>query len=110
LAKLRKAEDVEGPNMAYEGPAIHPETVKLDIASFGLDRAENLQETFTANMDPGEKLFYEYCTLCHVPQDPAAHTKKQWRSITASMFPNAGVDEEQQKLILEFLDKYAKPG
>ncbi|WP_422050730.1 molybdopterin-dependent oxidoreductase [Shimia sp.] len=109
LARLRKATDVEGSNMAYNGPATISEVVSLDVASFGLDRADGLQEEFTSNMDPGEKLFYEYCTLCHVPQDPAAHTKAQWRSITASMFPNAGVDEEQQALILEFLDKYAKP-
>lgn len=95
--------------MAYNGPATISEVVSLDVASFGLERADGLQEEFTSNMDPGEKLFYEYCTLCHVPQDPAAHTKAQWRSITASMFPNAGVDEEQQALILEFLDKYAKP-
>ncbi len=110
LARLRKADDVDGPNMAYEPPAIQDEKVELDGASFGLERANNLQSEFTANMDPGERLFYEYCTLCHVPQDPAAHTKAQWRSITASMFPNAGVDEEQQTMILEFLDRYAKDG
>jgi trimethylamine-N-oxide reductase (cytochrome c) len=108
LAKLRKATDVESPNMAYEPPAIQEDKVRLDAALFELERANNLQEEFTANMDPGEKLYYEFCTLCHVPQDPAAHTKKQWRSITASMFPNAGVNEDQQTQILEFLDKYAK--
>jgi len=110
LAKMRKAEDVDGPNMAYEPPAIAAEPVKLDLAAFGLDRVDNLTETFTADMEPGEKLYYEKCTLCHVPQDPASHTKKQWRSITQSMFPNAGATPKEQTLILEFLDKYAKPG
>lgn len=108
LAKMRKATDVEGPNMAYEPPAIAAEPVSLDTASFNLDRAFNLQETFTAEMEPGEQLFYQYCTLCHVPQDPASHTPTQWRSITASMFPNAGVTDDEAALILEFLDKYAK--
>lgn len=111
MARIRKAEFVDGPNKAYTKPPVQDqEKVKIDSAGFGLERADNIVAAFTENMDPGEKLFYEYCTLCHVPQDPAAHTKKQWRSITQSMFPNAGVDEDQQTLILEFLDKYAKPG
>ncbi|QBF31367.1 molybdopterin-dependent oxidoreductase [Thalassococcus sp. S3] len=109
LARMRKATDVDGPNMAYEPPAIAPEPVKLDVSAFNLERAYDLQETFTAEMEPGEKLFYEKCTLCHVPQDPAAHTMRQWESITASMFPNAGVTPEEEEQILTFLAKYAKP-
>ncbi|WP_298359587.1 molybdopterin-dependent oxidoreductase [uncultured Litoreibacter sp.] len=110
LAKMRIATEVDGPNMAYDPPVILAEKVQMDIGSFGLERAGSLQETFTAEMDPGEKIFYEKCTLCHVPQDPAAHTKKQWRGITESMFVNAGATPDEQELILEFLDKYAKPG
>ncbi|QFT33205.1 Dimethyl sulfoxide/trimethylamine N-oxide reductase precursor [Labrenzia sp. THAF82] len=109
IAKMRKATDVDGPNQAYEPPKTTIDVVSLDTSGFGLERADNLQETFTANMEPGEKLFYEYCTLCHVPQDPASHTKNQWRGITESMFVNAGVTEEEGALILEFLDQYAKP-
>lgn len=82
LAKLRPATDVDGPNMAYDGPKIAKEPVSLDTASFGLDRAGSLLETYTAEMEPGERIFYEKCTLCHVPQDPAAHTMTQWKGIT----------------------------
>lgn len=109
IVKMRKATDVDGPNRAYEPPRITTDVLTLDTSGFDLDRAYSLQETFTADMEPGEKLFYEYCTLCHVPQDPAAHTKNQWRSITESMFVNAGVTEDEGAQILEFLDKYAKP-
>ncbi len=110
IAKMRKAENIEGPNMAYTKPRVSKEVVTLDPAEFDLARAANIANAFTADMEPGEKIFYEKCTLCHVPQDPAAHTKKQWRGITESMFVNAGATEDEQKLILEFLDKYAKPG
>ncbi len=59
-------------------------------------------------MSPGEKLFYERCTLCHVPREPGDYTKKQWQGITESMFPRAGLDDEQRKTVLEFLFKNAK--
>ena len=110
LARLRKAEHVDGPNLAYEPPEIEPETVSLNREVFGLERLDHFSATFMAEMEPGEKLFYEKCTLCHVPQDPAGHTMKQWIGITESMFANAGATSDEQTLILEFLAKYAKPG
>ncbi|MEO1469229.1 MAG: molybdopterin-dependent oxidoreductase [Pseudomonadota bacterium] len=108
LARLRKAEDVEGPNRAYEPPATIDAVVSLAPETFGLERAEGLTESFLASMEPGEKLFYERCTLCHIPRDPKGHTRKEWDSITDSMFPNAGVTEEEQAQILDFLYKNAK--
>lgn len=109
IATLKKAENVEGPNQAYKAPPrIEDTVVSLDPEPMNLARAEGLANAFMAGMEPGEKLFYEKCTMCHIPQDPKSHTKAQWQGITESMFPNAGVEGEEQKLILDFLYKHAK--
>ncbi|MEM8663512.1 MAG: molybdopterin-dependent oxidoreductase, partial [Pseudomonadota bacterium] len=112
LVKVRKAEDVEGPNRAYTNPVpvLAEETASLPPEFFGLERVQNLAANRLAQMEPGEKLFYEKCTLCHIPQDPAAHTKREWDSISRSMFPNAGVTEDEAQTILDFLYANAKPG
>lgn len=109
LARLRKAEDVEGPNLAYQAPQFVDDTqVTLDPAIFGLERAGDVASEFMANMDPGERLFYEKCTMCHIPRDPAGHTKKEWDSITQSMFPNAGLQGEEAQQVLDWLYANAK--
>ena len=107
MAFLRIAKNVEGPNRAYEPPKTDDTTRKLDPSVFALERAKDAK-SFLASMEPGEKLFYEKCTLCHVPRDPKSHTKKEWNSITQSMFPNAGVTDNEAAKILEFLHKYAR--
>ena len=108
MAHIKKAEGVKGPNRAYEPPATIDEAVSLDEDLFGLDRVDELTQNITADMEPGEKLFYEKCTLCHIPRDPSTHTQREWVGITQSMFPNAGVEGEDQKLILDWLFKYAR--
>ena len=109
LAYMRKAEDVEGPNRAYEPPErLDQEVVSIPAETLGLERAYSITDSFMADMEPGERLYYEACTLCHIPQDPKSHTKLQWESITRSMFPNAGIEGEDQKLILDFLYRNAK--
>ena len=62
-----------------------------------------------ASMSPGEKIFYQRCTVCHGPRDPAQFTPRQWQGITQSMFPRAGLNEEEKKLVREFLMQNAKP-
>ncbi|MCR9085707.1 MAG: molybdopterin-dependent oxidoreductase [Rhodobacteraceae bacterium] len=109
LARLRKAEGVDGPNLAYQAPNFtDDEQLALDPALFGLERAQDVASEFMANMDPGEKIFYERCTLCHIPRDPAGHTKKEWDSITQSMFPNAGLQDEEAQQVLDWLYANAK--
>jgi hypothetical protein len=56
-----------------------------------------------ATMGPGEKLFYERCTLCHVPRGPGDFSKNQWQDITPTMFQRAGLDEAQRRTVLDFL-------
>ena len=104
LVKMKKATDVEGPNMAYQAhQRLIDEVASVDLDSLGLDRAYNLAESAFADMEPGEKIFYERCTLCHIPRDPKAHTKHEWQGITESMFPNAGLEGEEAQTVLDWL-------
>lgn len=54
-------------------------------------------------MSPGERTFYERCTVCHSPRDPAGHTRLQWKAITESMFPRAGLEGEEAQAVMDFL-------
>ncbi|MDO5057649.1 MAG: molybdopterin-dependent oxidoreductase [Lautropia sp.] len=110
LASLRKCTDPDkGGNRAYDPPAIIQRTgLKFDEAIFGLQRATALREKATASLSPGEKLFYQRCTVCHGPRDPGQFTQKQWHGITQSMFPRAGLNDEEQKLVMDFLMKNAR--
>ncbi|HRJ22720.1 MAG TPA: molybdopterin-dependent oxidoreductase [Thauera sp.] len=109
LASFRKCTDVEGPNRAYEPPLVENASGRIDAAAFSLtERAAKAKASATAGMTPGEKLFYERCTLCHVPREPGDFTVKQWQGITESMFPRAGLTEDERKLVLDFLHKNAR--
>lgn len=110
IASLKRCDDAESENRAYEPPPIERSgKLALNIAGMKImERAAAIKGATMASMTPGEKLFYERCTLCHVPRDPGDYSKKQWHGITQSMFPRAGLDEAQRKTVLEFLEKNAK--
>ena len=109
IANLKKCTDAESENLAYEPPPLHKATYKIDIASMKLmERATKMKSAALADLDPGEKLFYERCTLCHVPREPGDYTQKQWQGITQSMFPRSGLRPDEQQLVAEFLNKNAK--
>lgn len=105
LISMRKCEDPEGPNTAYDKPAIIEDAEMPELADeqLGLDRITALTEALYADMSPGEKLFFERCTVCHGPRDPGGFTQLQWKGITPSMFPRAGLDESEQALVMEYL-------
>ena len=107
---MLKCTDVEGPNRAYEPPPVETTTSRVEAAALALtDRAQQAKAASTAGLTPGEKLFYERCTLCHVPREPGDYTAKQWHGITESMFPRAGLSDQERALVLDFLEKNAKP-
>lgn len=110
IANLRKCVDPESENLAFEPPVIVESTgLGLDVAALGLvARATKLKGATLADMSPGEQLFYGRCTLCHVAREPGDYTFGQWRGITDSMFPRAGLTEDERKLVLEFLEANAK--
>lgn len=82
--------------------------VNFDEKYFGLERAAVLKTKSTASLSPGEKIFFQRCTVCHGPRDPGQFNEKQWMGITQSMFPRAGLNEDERKLVLEFLVLNAK--
>ncbi|WP_299849008.1 molybdopterin-dependent oxidoreductase [uncultured Roseovarius sp.] len=105
LCSMRKCEDPEGPNQAYEKPPIieDMEIAAIDDEKLGLERLEELTEALYADMGPGEKIFFERCTVCHGPREVSHFTRQQWKGITPSMFPRAGLDEEEAALVMDYL-------
>lgn len=110
IASLKKCTDAESENRAFEPPVIEESAgLGLDVAAMALaKRAYELKGATMAEMTPGEKLFYGRCTLCHVAREPGDFTLNQWMGITQSMFPRAGLNEEEKAIVLEFLAKNAK--
>lgn len=104
LVEMRKCEDPEGPNMAYEPPAIIDDmAIEIDEDKLGLDRLEALTAALYADMTPGEKMFFERCTVCHAPREVTHYTQQQWKGITPSMFERAGLDEGERALVMDYL-------
>ncbi|MCQ9615764.1 molybdopterin-dependent oxidoreductase [Paenalcaligenes niemegkensis] len=112
VASLRKCTDPESDNLAFEPPVIEESNgLGLDVAAMSLvARTNELKGATMADMTPGEKLFYGRCTLCHVAREPGDYTFGQWQGITESMFPRAGLTDDERKLVLGFLAKNAKDG
>jgi trimethylamine-N-oxide reductase (cytochrome c) len=105
LCSMRKCEDPEGPNRAYEKPPIIEdfELTAIDDDALGLDRLEALTASLYADMGPGEKIFFERCTVCHGPREVTHFTQQQWKGITPSMFPRAGLEGDEAALVMEYL-------
>lgn len=109
VATISKCEDAERPNRAYQPPAILSDYqfAAIDEDALHLDRMAELVEALYTEMEPGERIFYQRCTVCHGPRDPKGFTQLQWRGITPSMFPRAGLDEEEAALVTDFLMRNA---
>lgn len=109
LVEMRKCEDPEGPNMAYDPPAIIEDmkVAAIDEAKLGLGRLEVLTSALYADMSPGEKMFFERCTVCHAPREVTHYTQQQWKGIVPSMFERAGLEESERELVLDYLMKNA---
>jgi len=105
LVSMRKCTDPDGPSLAYEPPETVEEVsyTAVDEDALGLERIDELVAALYADMTPGEKMFYERCTVCHGPRDPSQFTQLQWKGITQSMFPRAGLEPEEQQMVLDYL-------
>ena len=105
LVEMRKCEDPEGPNMAYEPPAIinDMELAAIDDEKLGLERLGALTASLYADMTPGEKMFFERCTVCHAPREVTHYTQQQWKGIVPSMFERAGLDDGERELVMDYL-------
>lgn len=108
LASVKKCTDPDGPNKAYDPPEILKKvTLTIPDEVVAAERGMDLLGKFTANMEPGEKMFYDRCTVCHGPREPANYTQLQWKGITKTMFERAGLEDGERKLVLDFLMKSA---
>jgi trimethylamine-N-oxide reductase (cytochrome c) len=109
VASVAKCEDAERPNQAHQNPAILTDYqfAAIDESELGLDRVADIVESLYAEMEEGERIFYQRCTVCHGPRDPGAFTQLQWRGITPSMFPRAGLDDDEAALVTDFLMRNA---
>ena len=110
LAQLKKCTDPESPNRAFEPPVIErgkKPAFNITPARFS-ERAAKLRGRQLGSLSPGEKLFYERCTLCHAPQEPGDFTRKQWQGITELMFRRANLSPAEQEAVLQYLDAHAK--
>ena len=111
LAYFKKCTDAETPNQAYTPAKVVKSDFKVDIWSLQLGkRLKAVAAESGPEQSPGEKLFYGSCTLCHAAPHPSDFTYKQWKGITNSMFPRAGLNEKDRNLVLDFLQKNAKKG
>ena len=109
IASIRKCTDADpGGTKAFEPPKVVPSKITFDEKFYGLERAVALREKATASLSVAERIFYQRCTVCHGPRDPAQFTEQQWRGITPSIFQRAGLTEDEQKIVLDFLIKNAK--
>ena len=109
LIEMRKCEDPEGPNMAYHPPTIieDMEIAEIDSDKLGLERLDALTASLYADMTPGEKMFFERCTVCHAPREVTHYTQQQWKGIVPSMFERAGLEESERELVMDYLMKNA---
>ena len=109
IASIRKCTDADpGGTKAFDPPKIVKSDVKFDDKFYGFDRGAALREKSVASLSPAEKIYYQRCTVCHGPRDPAQFTEKQWLGILPSMFQRAGLDDGQQKIVRDFLLANAK--
>ncbi len=69
----------------------------------GLDRLEALTDALYADMSPGEKMFFERCTVCHAPREVTHYTQQQWKGIVPSMFERAGLEDSERQLVMDYL-------
>ncbi|MFG0906664.1 molybdopterin-dependent oxidoreductase [Photobacterium damselae] len=111
LAYFKKCTDPESPNEAYQPPKIVKTEAQVDLWALQLGkRIKAVAAAEGPEQSPGEKMYYSSCTLCHAAPHPSDFTYKQWKGITNSMFPRAGLNEKDRKLVLDFLKEHAKKG
>ncbi|PSU36440.1 molybdopterin-dependent oxidoreductase [Photobacterium lutimaris] len=107
LAFIQRCRDPESKNLAFEPPQVLTDHNTAPIAVTDVTLAVE-GAAHQAELSPGEALFYQRCTLCHSAKEPRQYTKAQWRGITKSMFPRAGLNPAERKAVMAFLDENAK--
>ncbi|MFL0094425.1 molybdopterin-dependent oxidoreductase [Tenacibaculum maritimum] len=109
LVTIKKCTDAEKMT-AYDPPKVIEDKYSFNPTALGIaPQIEKMKDHFAAaDMEPGERLYYKACSVCHAPQNPKSFTTKQWHGIIQSMSPRAGLTANDKKLVLDFLEKQAK--
>lgn len=109
LATLKKCTDAETENRAFEPPVIEEKSgssaSSSSVSSVSSTFASSSSVTYS---EPGEKIFYERCTQCHVPDAPKDLTIREWRANVEDMSEYAWLTEEEKQLLLDFLEANAR--
>ncbi|ALP51741.1 hypothetical protein Tel_00505 [Candidatus Tenderia electrophaga] len=67
-----------------------------------------------ASDSKGAQLMKKYCSDCHAPPSPAAHTAKEWPNVIYRMQERRRmkaytlIDENEERLLLDYLKEFAK--
>ena len=85
IAKLKAALGLAALVLGLAGPSLHAQAPRAAVP----DR------------------LYGYRVVRTLPHDPGAFTQLQWRGITPSMFPRAGLDDDEAALVTDFLMRNA---
>lgn len=62
----------------------------------------------TAQLEAGHVLFMNNCAKCHKLKQPDTHNQKQWEKILNRMIPKSKLNEEDGKLVRDYVMANAK--
>ena len=117
LASFKKCTDAESENRAFLPPEIEAKSESSassssasSVSSSSLSSvvSSSASSSSAAYSEPGERIFYERCTQCHVPPEPKDLTIREWRGNVEDMAEYAWLTDEEKELLLEFLEKNAR--
>lgn len=79
------------------------------VADADVTRAQAFEPEVTrASLEHGRSLYLARCTSCHQPFSPASRDLARWQADVAEMRALAGLDPEEERLILAYLGAFAK--
>lgn len=108
LAYIQRCRDPESSNLAFEPPRTIMVDKDFSVGKVDATLGTKKAATSDTKQSVGEALFYQRCTMCHSAKDPKQYTKVQWKGITKSMFPRAGLNPLQREEVMAFLEENAK--
>lgn len=80
------------------------------VTDADLTRAQGRDPSVSeADLQHGRTLYLSRCTSCHAPFSPASRDVEAWQNDVAKMRTLAGLDAGQERLILLYLETFARP-
>lgn len=82
-----------------------PQVADPDVARARLVDPEATRDSLVH----GRSLYLSHCTGCHAPFSPTELSLSEWEHELADMRERAGVDPEEERLILAYLGTFSAP-